>query len=130
MTVTDETNLDMKGFSKQKRYRILHTQGLKTPRDPPAATRKRLGVCPRRVPVPPFSGGTIFVPKMQQAPTHTTVPQLSTYVSVADAPCLREYSLRAAVHFLLFQTEGLLRAKCLFCWRPGCELQPAKAYFL
>ena len=56
MTVSDENNRDMNGFSKQKRYRILRTRGTKTPRDPPAATRKRLGVCPRRVPMLSFQG--------------------------------------------------------------------------
>ena len=55
MTVTDETNRDMNGFSEQKIYRNLHTRRTKTPRDPPAATRERLGFCPRRVPVPPLS---------------------------------------------------------------------------
>ena len=64
MTVTDEINLDTNGFSKQKRYQILHTRQTKTPRDPPpAATRKRLGFCPRRVPVPPFLGRNDLRPK-------------------------------------------------------------------
>ena len=63
MTVTDEKNRDMNGFSKQKRYRILHTRGTKTPRDLPAATSKRLCFCPRRVLVPPFLGRNDLRPK-------------------------------------------------------------------
>ena len=56
MAVADKINRDMNGFPKQKRYRILHTRGRKTPRDPPAATRKRLGFRPRPLPIPPFLG--------------------------------------------------------------------------
>ena len=71
MTVTDEPNRDMKGFSKQERYRILHTRGTKKPRDPLAATRKRLGFCPRRVPVPRFLARNDLRPKNAAGPpTH------------------------------------------------------------
>ena len=68
MTVTDEANCDMNGFSEQKRYRILHTRGRKTPQVPPAATRKRLGLCLRRVPMPSFQGWHDFCLKNGAGP--------------------------------------------------------------
>ena len=49
---------------------------------------------------------------------------------VADAPCPREYSLRMAVHFLLFQPGVFSRTECPFRQRLGCELDIVKAYFL
>ena len=39
---------------------------------------------------------------------------------VADAPCPREYSLRPAVHFLLFQPGVFPRTECPFRQPPGC----------
>ena len=42
---------------------------------------------------------------------------------VADAPCPREYSLRPAVHYLLFQPGVFPRTEYPFRQRPGCELQ-------
>ena len=48
---------------------------------------------------------------------------------IADAPCPREYSLRPAVHLLLFQPGVFRRAECPFRRRPGCELQLVEAYF-
>ena len=68
MKDTAEQNRDMNGFSKQERHRILHTRGTNTPRDLPAATRKRLRFCPRRVPVPPYRGRNDLRPKNAAGP--------------------------------------------------------------
>ena len=68
MTVTDAQNRDMNGFFNHNRYRILHTRGTKTPRDLPAAKRKRLGFCPRRVPVPPYQRRNDLRPKNVAGP--------------------------------------------------------------
>ena len=81
MTVTDKKYRDMNGFSQQKRYRIfLHTRGRKIPRDPPAATRKRLGFRPRRVPMPPFLERNDLRAINAAGLHYTTVPQPSTYI--------------------------------------------------
>ena len=47
-----------------------------------------------------------------------------------DAPCPQEYSLRPAVHFLLFKPGVFPRTECPLRQRPGCELQLVKVYFL